>query len=211
MEGTARQYPLTASCGVLVSLATPFRLPAESWTPLLGSMAFWLTASLLVGLLANQLPATWLERPGGRPGSPRPSGIAQGPAPPGARPPWTPGIRVWKRWIPDAGGTLPGGVRKASLVRRDGPSLRRLVLETRRAELVHWLLLPGGLLTALWLPPAGVVVNVVFALAFNLPCLLLQRYNRARLQRCLGRSRPRVPAGHAGAQPGETSDRPDGP
>ncbi len=144
---------------------------SEAQVLLLSSMAFWLSASLLVGLLANRLPSTWLERAGDSCASPRPPG--------------PPGIRVWKRWIPDAGGALPGGVRKASLVRRDPQSLRRLVLETRRAELVHWLLLPGGLLTALWLPPAGVLVNALFALAFNLPCLLLQRHNRARLQHCL--------------------------
>ncbi|MEB3166563.1 MAG: hypothetical protein VKO65_07820 [Cyanobacteriota bacterium] len=171
-------------------------------------MAFWLLASLLVGLLANQLPATWLDSLEAGPRSRRPGSLTAPPASPAARPP---GIRVWKRWIPDAGGALPGGVRKASLVRRDGHSLRRLVLETRRAELVHWLLLPGGLLTALWLPPAGVVVNVLFALAFNLPCLLLQRDNRARLQRCLGRSRPRAPKGClAAAPPGDAPDRPDG-
>lgn len=156
MEGASVQHPLS-----------------ESQALLLSSMAFWLTASLLVGLLANRLPSTWLEQPPRRP------------ARPASQTPQPPGIRIWKRWIPDAGGALPGGVRKANLVRRDPESLERLVLETRRAELVHWLLLPVGLLTALWLPPAGVVVNVVFALAFNLPCLLLQRWNRARLQRCL--------------------------
>ncbi|MEB3200029.1 MAG: hypothetical protein VKK62_05845 [Synechococcaceae cyanobacterium] len=157
---------------------------------LLSSMAFWLTASLLVGLLANQLPATWLERAGESPGSARPSRSLQRTASAAPRPAGPPGIRLWKRWIPDAGGVLPGGVNKASLVRRDPPSLRRLVLETRRAELVHWLLLPGGVVTALWLPPAAVLVNVLFALVFNLPCLLLQRWNRARLQRCLGRRDP---------------------
>jgi hypothetical protein len=30
-------------------------------------------------------------------------------------------------------------------------------------------------------------VNLVFATLFNLPCLLLQRHNRRRLQRCLAR------------------------
>jgi glycosyl-4,4'-diaponeurosporenoate acyltransferase len=78
-------------------------------------------------------------------------------------------------------------VPKASLVRRDPVALRRLVVETHRAELVHWLLWPAGLLTALWLPPAGVLVNVVFATLFNLPCVLLQRFNRGRLRRCLAR------------------------
>lgn len=144
------------------------------------SMAFWLAASLLVGLIANQLPGVWLQ-------GPRAASRAAGPSShrlvAGASGP--PGIRLWKRWIPDAGGALPGGVPKASLVRRDPEALRRLVIETRRAELVHWLLLPAGLLTVLWLPPAGVLVNGAFALAFNLPCLLLQRYNRARLLRCL--------------------------
>lgn len=139
---------------------------------LLSSAAFWLLASLLVGLLANRLPPRWLDDqtlplPAERP--------LRGPA----------AIRTWKRWIPDAGAVLPGGVAKTSLVRRDPAALRRLVAETRRAELVHWLLWPAGLLTALWLPPAAVALNLLFACLFNLPCLLVQRYNRGRLLRCL--------------------------
>jgi glycosyl-4,4'-diaponeurosporenoate acyltransferase len=149
--------------------------------PLLSSAAFWLVASLVVGSLANRLPPRWLEGWG--------AGAAAGQHPPlrsrKGRPEPPLGIRRWKRWIPDAGGALPGGVQKASLVRRDPAALRRLVLETRRAEWVHWLLWPACLLTALWLPPAGVLVNLLFATAFNGPCVVLQRYNRARLQHCL--------------------------
>ncbi|MFN9623525.1 MAG: hypothetical protein ACK587_11970 [Cyanobacteriota bacterium] len=142
---------------------------------LLSSAALWLVAALLVGQLANLVPPRWLATGKRRPpprGSPR------------AAPP---GIRLWKRWIPDAGGALPGGVPKASLVRRDPVALRRLVVETRRAELVHWLLWPAGLLSALWLPPEGVAVNLVFGTLFNLPCVLVQRHNRRRLRRCLAR------------------------
>jgi glycosyl-4,4'-diaponeurosporenoate acyltransferase len=150
---------------------------------LLSSAAFWVGSALLVGLLANQVPPGWLGN--GTP-TPRPA-----PLPPGrSATVGAPGIRIWKRWIPDAGGALPGGVHKSSLVRRDPAALRRLVVETRRAELVHWALWPAGLLTALWLPPAGVLVNLVFATCFNLPCLLLQRYNRGRLRRCLARMDP---------------------
>jgi glycosyl-4,4'-diaponeurosporenoate acyltransferase len=94
-------------------------------------------------------------------------------------------IRRWKRWIPDAGNALPGGITKASLARRDHQALLRLVAETRRAELVHWALWPLWLLTVLWLPAPGVVLNLLFATVFNLPCLLLQRYNRLRLQQLL--------------------------
>jgi glycosyl-4,4'-diaponeurosporenoate acyltransferase len=144
--------------------------------PLISSAAFWLLASLVVGLVANQLPPRWLawEPPWAR------SRSAAAP----------PGIRIWMHWIPDAGGALPGGVSKASLVRRDPTVLRLLLAETRRAELVHWVLWAAGLLTALWLPPAGVLVNMVFATLFNLPCVLLQRFNRGRLRRCL------APRGH---------------
>ena len=182
MEGPFVQHPLSTHQALL---------------QLLSSMILWLLASLVVGLLANRLPAAWLERPRGQ--GPSHASICRSvchstalPAQPDSRPvprhpPGPPGIRVWKRWIPDAGDALPGGVSKASLVRRDPHALRRLLQETRRAELVHWLLLPCGLLTVLWMPPAGVLVNVVFAMAFNLPCLLLQRYNRRRLQRLLNR------------------------
>ncbi len=69
----------------------------------------------------------------------------------------------------------------------DPRSPGKLLLETRRAERVHGLLLPAGLLTTLWWPTARVVVNGIFALAFNLPWLLLLRHNRARLRRCLSR------------------------
>ena len=149
--------------------------PVPAWMAFVSSAVFWLLSSLLVGLLANQLPQRWLQ-----PRHPRRLQADRWHLEP-------PGIRVWKRWIPDAGPALPGGIAKASLVRRDPVVLQRLELETRRAELVHWLLWPAGLLTALWLPLPGVLLNLLFASAFNLPCLLLQRHTRARLQRCLAR------------------------
>jgi glycosyl-4,4'-diaponeurosporenoate acyltransferase len=151
--------------------------------PLLTSALGWLLWSLLVGGLANRLPAGWL--------SARWLSAGQGSAG------WeTPGfyerhlaIRRWKPWLPDAGDALPGGLRKASLARRDRAQLGRLVQETRRAELVHGMLWPFWMVTSLWLPPAGVLLNLAFACAFNLPCLLVQRYNRLRLARTLRRWR----------------------
>jgi glycosyl-4,4'-diaponeurosporenoate acyltransferase len=134
----------------------------------------WLGWSLLIGYLANRLPLaaleqdSWLTRP--RPWPESAAGYER-----------RLGIRRWKRWLPDAGASLPGGVRKNSLVRRDPDALQRLVAETRRAELVHLALWPFWLVTALWLPPAGVLINLIFATAFNLPCLWLQRFTRLRL------------------------------
>jgi glycosyl-4,4'-diaponeurosporenoate acyltransferase len=177
MEGAPREHALMA-------MAVP-----EFLLPVFSSALLWLGGSLVVGALANQLPLAWLSaRPAA--GSPdvlaaRLDGVQR-----------LLKIRRWKQWIPDAGNALPGGITKASLARRDQPALLRLMAETRRAELVHWALWPLWLLTLLWLPGPGVALNAVFATLFNLPCLLLQRYNRLRLQLLLARRTPalRAPA-----------------
>lgn len=152
---------------------------ASALPPLLACATLWLTVSLLVGACANALPLHWLQADLARNGNGCTARARQQ-----LYEHWL-GIRRWKGWIPDAGGALPGGIRKASLARREPQALRRLIAETRRAELVHWALWPAWLATALWLPLAGVLLNLVFATLFNLPCLLLQRYNRARLQHLL--------------------------
>ena len=164
MEGPHREHPLMAL------------------TPGLGAglacAVLWLGWSLLVGAAANQLPLPWLAFPGAE----RSQGEAASALRRFER---CLLIRRWKPWIPDAGHVLPGGIHKASLMGRDRAGLERLLAETRRAELVHCALWPAWLVTALWLPPQGVVLNLVFATFFNLPCLLLQRYNRLRVGKLL--------------------------
>lgn len=158
--------------------------------------ALWLGWSLLVGAVANQIPLPWLAQLGEE--------RSRGEVATALRRYehfWL--IRRWKALIPDAGHVLPGGIRKASLMGRDRPGLRRLLAETRRAELVHWALWPAWLVTALWLPPPGVVLNLVFATLFNLPCLLLQRYNRLRVGQLLrGLSQAWAPVSDATLGPG---------
>ncbi|MEB3168033.1 MAG: hypothetical protein ACKN89_08470 [Cyanobium sp.] len=161
----------------------------------LSSAGFWLLASLVVGALANRLPTRWLE-------------VAPERLPVQLQATAPPGIRRWKRWIPDAGAALPGGIAKASLVSRDPCCLQRLVIETRRAELVHWALWAAGLLTPLWLPLPAVAGNLLFATGFNLPCLLLQRFNRRRLLRCLAHAqgpRSRISSHNSAARPGAST------
>lgn len=153
--------------------------PAE-WSAVLGCVVGWLGWSVLVGSLANRLPPGWLERPGRLTG-PRPWGESQAGYEQGLR------IRRWKSRVPDAGDALPGGIRKSRLVGRDAATLHRLVAETHRAELVHLAIWPFWIVTALWLPPGGVVINLLFSTAFNLPCLWVQRYNRLRLLLLLSR------------------------
>lgn len=94
-------------------------------------------------------------------------------------------IKRWKDRVPEAGDVFRGGFSKRAVQARDRAHLERFVVETRRAELTHWLLLAAAPLFLLWNPWWLGAVMVVYALVANVPCLLIQRYNRARLERVL--------------------------
>ena len=101
-------------------------------------------------------------------------------------------IRRWKRFLPEAGAAFRGGFDKRRLQGRAPEDLERFAVETRRAELSHWLaLLPAPLFMALN-PPLLAPFMAAYALVVNLPCIAAQRYNRIRLRRVASRVRPRV-------------------
>jgi glycosyl-4,4'-diaponeurosporenoate acyltransferase len=93
-------------------------------------------------------------------------------------------IQRWKDRVPEAGALFAGGVSKRSVGRAGLP---RFVVETRRAELGHWLAIGCTPLFALWNPPAGIALMGAYQLAVNLPCIAIQRYNRPRAERALAR------------------------
>lgn len=94
-------------------------------------------------------------------------------------------IRRWKARLP-SGGTLFGGFSMTQVASRDRAYLERWAAETRRAELTHWTAFLAAGLFFLWNPPAVGWLMVGYAAAVNLPCILVQRYNRLRLARALG-------------------------
>jgi glycosyl-4,4'-diaponeurosporenoate acyltransferase len=94
-------------------------------------------------------------------------------------------IKLWKDKLPDAASWFRGGFAKAQLQARSPESLARLARETWRGEIVHWLALLCVLLFCVWNPLWAVLVNAAYAIAANLPCILAQRYNRARLLQLL--------------------------
>jgi glycosyl-4,4'-diaponeurosporenoate acyltransferase len=96
-------------------------------------------------------------------------------------------IRRWKDHLPEAGSFFAGGFSKRGLDNRDGEYLSRFVVETRRAELTHWIVLAFAPLFFLWNPWWLSLVMVAYALVANVPCIVVQRYNRARLVRVLSR------------------------
>jgi glycosyl-4,4'-diaponeurosporenoate acyltransferase len=98
-------------------------------------------------------------------------------------------IRRWKRLLPEAGAAFAGGFDKRRLRGRGSADLERFAVETRRAELGHWLaVLPAPVFVALN-PPVLAPFMAAYALAVNVPCIAAQRYNRIRLRRAADRVR----------------------
>ncbi|KZZ82533.1 MULTISPECIES: hypothetical protein [Bacillaceae] len=92
-------------------------------------------------------------------------------------------IRRWKDRLPEAGGWFEKGYSKKSLQGTNEENIDRFIIETRRGELAHWLQILPSFLFFLWNSPLGGWIIVSYALAFNLPFIAIQRYNRIRLIR----------------------------
>jgi glycosyl-4,4'-diaponeurosporenoate acyltransferase len=94
-------------------------------------------------------------------------------------------IKRWKDRLPDAAGWFGGGFAKADLSDKRPAHLERFVRETWRGELCHWCALAFVPVFFLWNPWWADGVIVAYAMAANLPCILVQRHNRIRLRRVL--------------------------
>lgn len=94
-------------------------------------------------------------------------------------------IKRWKDKLPEGGDLFPGGYNKSHLRGRDPAALARFAAETRRAEITHWLIMAAGPLFLLWNPWWLGIIMLAYAVIANLPCLIVQRYNRARLLRLI--------------------------
>ena len=92
-------------------------------------------------------------------------------------------IKRWKHRLPEAGAVFAGGFDKRHLRQRDAAYLNRYAVETRRAELGHWLAAAPAPLFFLWNPWCAGLVMLVYAVGVNGPCIAAQRYNRIRIER----------------------------
>jgi len=162
---------------VSTAILTPVGdLPA--WVVIVANVGGWMAWMLAVGWWANRVPLgrlerdTWVTRPrrfeqDGR---------------------WyerTLRIRRWKDRLPEGGAFYAGGFAKRSIRAGDPDVMQRFVAETRRAEYAHWVMFAGFPVFFLWNAWWGDLLILGFAVVVNLPCLLVQRYNRARLSRVI--------------------------
>jgi glycosyl-4,4'-diaponeurosporenoate acyltransferase len=140
--------------------------------------AVWAAWSVAVGTVVGRLPEsrfdhdTWLTRPRALEGGTR---LYERLA-----------IRRWKDHLPEAG-TWVGGRSKRHLPGTDPTALRRFAAATRRAELVHWLVPLVWPVFLVWNRGLLLAAMTAYALVANVPCIAIQRFNRARITRALAR------------------------
>ncbi len=94
-------------------------------------------------------------------------------------------IKVWRKVIPDGGSMFKGGFPKKNLECGDAGYLKTFLNETKRAELTHWLAIVPVPVFFLWNIWWVGLIMIGYALIANLPCIMLQRFNRARIIRVL--------------------------
>lgn len=96
-------------------------------------------------------------------------------------------IKRWKDLLPEAGALFRGGFSKRRVRSTNPVYLERFAVETRRAELTHWSILAASPLFFLWSPWWLGLAMAGYGVIANVPCLAIQRYNRARLLRMIRR------------------------
>ena len=95
-------------------------------------------------------------------------------------------VKEWQSRVPDMSRILPGLMPAKKLTAETFSDLPRMIQETCVAEFIHTLLSVTGLAClAIWPGVGGIAVTVVYILLGNLPFIIIQRYNRPRLQRLL--------------------------
>lgn len=100
-------------------------------------------------------------------------------------------VKKWKKHLIDGSSIVKHSYNKRHLHGTRQEALEEFRAETKRAELTHWVLLLPAPLFFLWNPAWAGWVNVFYALIANVPFIMTQRYNRARLEQTLLRQQMR--------------------
>lgn len=90
-------------------------------------------------------------------------------------------VKTWKGLILDGTIFLKKGYSKKGLHGTKAGDLMVFAAETKRAELTHLLSILPAPLFFIWNPAWAGWVMILYAIVFNLPIIVVQRYNRGRI------------------------------
>jgi glycosyl-4,4'-diaponeurosporenoate acyltransferase len=94
-------------------------------------------------------------------------------------------IRKWKHLLPNGASWVGGQFSKQRLKSHNPDYLLRFASESRRGELAHWCMFLCFPIFYVWNPPWACLVMTLYAFVANLPCIIVQRYNRFNILRSL--------------------------
>lgn len=101
-------------------------------------------------------------------------------------------IKRWKERVPDGARFLgERGFPKKRLHSKSNAYLHAFFLETCRAEMSHWMIILSAPFFFLWNRFWVGIIMIVYAVAENIPLIMVQRYNRCRFSRILGKRGPK--------------------
>lgn len=97
-------------------------------------------------------------------------------------------IKKWKHLLPDGGSILKKrGFKKKNLTDYSEANLKKFLVESARGELTHWLAVIPFWIFGFFAPFYMIFIMLAYALIVNLPCIIVQRYNRPRIIRILNK------------------------
>lgn len=94
-------------------------------------------------------------------------------------------VRAWKGFIPSGASVYANTFKIKHLPTNSPEYLRRWIKESCRAEFCHWVMIIPGFLFFLWNSVEVGWWMVVYAFANNMVPIIMQRYNRPRIQKLL--------------------------
>ncbi len=92
-------------------------------------------------------------------------------------------VKEWKDLVPEASSFVEAAYSKKSLKNTKPETIKKFIIETKRGEDVHWASMLPAPLFFLFNPPWAGGLIIVYALLSNVPFIIIQRYNRPRLER----------------------------
>lgn len=98
-------------------------------------------------------------------------------------------IKAWKNILPDGGSINSYGFEKRRIANRSVAYFEKFIIETKRAELIHWTgILTSTIFLLIYDFPLNILIYLI-AIIIDIPFIMIQRYNRPRLIRLVQRER----------------------
>lgn len=104
-------------------------------------------------------------------------------------------VKKWKEYLPDGAKLFNSGFQKKRLKEMNEDYYYDFLLETKRAETTHYVSLLPLLFFFIWNPIEAYVLILFYGLIANVPCIIVQRYNRIRFNKVVKKINQRKKGG----------------